>query len=147
MIMLHLLPTIYNYLLIDKLYSLVYNYYIALKWITHKFVSEWTKFGKMSLLTYTLQITNVFIWTTNVCAQVPKVSVKVTPTDRTVSEGDTVSITCVCNPPPDKYMLSSSLVSQKTYLSKNHKSQGTHLPLQEITFTIVLICSSYRVNQ
>ncbi|KAK3549545.1 hypothetical protein QTP86_003950 [Hemibagrus guttatus] len=38
-----------------------------------------------------------------------QVTVKITPTNRTVIEGDTVIVTCVCDPPSDKYMLSSSL--------------------------------------
>lgn len=42
-----------------------------------------------------------------------KVLIKITPSDRTIIEGDTVSIKCVGDPPPDKYILSFSLVSQK----------------------------------
>ncbi|XP_058267015.1 cell surface glycoprotein MUC18 isoform X2 [Hemibagrus wyckioides] len=57
---------------------------------------------------------------TKVQVTVPKVSVKVTPTNRTVIEGDTVSVTCVCDPSPDKYMLSSSL-SQSIMESRDGK--------------------------
>ncbi|KAF5898235.1 T-cell surface protein tactile-like, partial [Clarias magur] len=46
---------------------------------------------------------------TKVQITVPKVSMTVMPTNRTIIEGDTVSITCVSNPIPDKYLLSSSL--------------------------------------
>lgn len=51
----------------------------------------------------------------NVCVLVPEVSMNVTPPNGTLIEGDTVSITCITDPPPNKYMLLSSLVSQKTY--------------------------------
>ncbi|XP_060752242.1 cell surface glycoprotein MUC18 [Tachysurus vachellii] len=72
---------------------------------------------------------------TKVQVTVPKVSVKVTPTDRTVSEGDTVSITCVCNPPPDKYMLSSSLSQSKM------ENQDGKFIIQNITRHMIdLIC-------
>ncbi|XP_017345553.1 poliovirus receptor [Ictalurus punctatus] len=45
---------------------------------------------------------------TKVQVKVPEVSMKITSPERTVIEGDTVSITCVSDPPPDKYMLLSS---------------------------------------
>ncbi|KAM9456124.1 uncharacterized protein Hap1MRO34_019627 [Clarias gariepinus] len=46
---------------------------------------------------------------TKVQITVPKVSMTVMPTNRPIIEGDTVNITCVSNPPPAKYILSSSL--------------------------------------
>ncbi|MCJ8742477.1 hypothetical protein PDJAM_G00082540 [Pangasius djambal] len=57
---------------------------------------------------------------TKVQVTVPNVSMKVTPPDRTVIEGDTVSISCVSDPPPDKYTLSSSL-SQSVMESQDGK--------------------------
>ncbi|KAF7701191.1 nectin-2 isoform X1 [Silurus meridionalis] len=46
---------------------------------------------------------------TKVRVTVATVSMEVMPPDRTVVEGDTVNITCVCDPAPDKYMLLSPL--------------------------------------
>ncbi|KAM9456447.1 CD166 antigen-like [Clarias gariepinus] len=45
---------------------------------------------------------------TNVQITVLKVLIKITPSDRNIIEGDTVSIKCVGDPPPDKYILSFS---------------------------------------
>ncbi|MCI4388236.1 hypothetical protein PGIGA_G00083420 [Pangasianodon gigas] len=72
---------------------------------------------------------------TKVQVTVPKVSMKVTPPDRTVIEGDTVSISCVSDPPPDKYTLLSSL-SQSIM-----ESQDGKFTIQNITRHISdLIC-------
>ncbi|KAB5543504.1 hypothetical protein PHYPO_G00079940 [Pangasianodon hypophthalmus] len=57
---------------------------------------------------------------TKVQVTVPKFSMNVTPTDRTVIEGDTVSISCVSDPPPEKYTLLSSL-SQSIMESQDGK--------------------------
>ncbi|XP_060764218.1 T-cell surface protein tactile [Neoarius graeffei] len=46
---------------------------------------------------------------TKVQVIVPEVSMNVTPPNRTLIEGDTVSITCISDPPLNKYMLLSSL--------------------------------------
>lgn len=53
-----------------------------------------------------------YLSTINVCVPEPKVSMNITSSDRTVIEGDTVSITCDSDPSPDKYILLSSLVGQ-----------------------------------
>ncbi|KAF4082047.1 hypothetical protein AMELA_G00147200 [Ameiurus melas] len=72
---------------------------------------------------------------TNVQVKVPKVSMKITSPEKTVIEGDTVSITCVSDPPPDKYMLLSSL-SQSIM-----ESQDGKFTIQNITRHISdLIC-------
>ncbi|XP_053501899.1 cell surface glycoprotein MUC18-like [Ictalurus furcatus] len=66
---------------------------------------------------------------------VPEVSIKITSPERKVIEGDTVSITCVSVPPPDKYMLLSSR-SQSIM-----ESQDGKFTIQNITRHISdLIC-------
>ncbi|KAF5898234.1 T-cell surface protein tactile-like, partial [Clarias magur] len=64
-----------------------------------------------------------------------KVSMKITPSNKPIIEGDTVSITCVSDPPPDKYILSSSL---------NRESLDGKFIIQNITRHIRdLICQPY----
>ncbi|XP_053332072.1 nectin-2-like [Clarias gariepinus] len=76
---------------------------------------------------------------TKVQITVPKVSMTVMPTNRPIIEGDTVNITCVSNPPPAKYILSSSLVRKKIkmyccqFLSTVDQSEAIHLLLHCVT--------------
>lgn len=139
----------------------VYNYCISLDSLRNIFLlfhlhiasfssNRDTKLENNNLFADTLQL-NVFIWTQmNICVLVPEVSMKITSPERTVIEGDTVSITCVSDPPPDKYMLLSSRVSQKhtavrfstvCSVTSHSSSSAWHHFVPHYHF-IILICSS-----